>query len=73
MGVALAALALGAVAFLLRVLFARVREGMRVSHPTAKVYFARFNPSPTRKDLMVMTPEAPPRQHSRRTGQRIAL
>jgi hypothetical protein len=73
MRVGLMVLALGAVAFLLRVLFALVREGMRVSHPTAQVYFARFNPSRVRKDLIVMIPEAPPRQYSPRTGQRIAL
>jgi hypothetical protein len=73
MRVALAALALGAVAFLMRVLVALVREGMRVPPGTTKVYFSRHNPPRTRKDLIVMIPEAPPRQYSPRTGQRIAL
>jgi len=56
MRVALLVLALAAVAFLLRVLFALVREGIRVSPGIAKVYFARFHPSQGRKDLIVMIP-----------------
>jgi len=68
MRVALALLCVGAVAFLLRVLAALLREGAS-SPPAIRVHFAKFNPS-RRGELIEMTiePKAIP---SRRRERKV--
>lgn len=73
MKVALAMLCIGAVAFLLRVLAAFAKEGMRVPAGPVQVHFAKFNPSRRRGHLIEMSSEAQLREGSSRTDKRIAL
>jgi len=73
MKVALAMLCIGAVAFLLRVLAAFVKEGMRAPAGPVHVHFAKFYPSRRRAQLIEMNPEVQLRKVSFRTGERIAL
>jgi len=51
MRVALTIVSTGAVLFLLRVLIALVREGMRLPPSAVRIHFAKFNPSPGRGQL----------------------
>jgi hypothetical protein len=70
MRVALALLCIGAVAFLLRVLAALVREG--IGSPAAvQVHFAKFNPSRRRGELIEMNLE--PKRIPTRRGERTAI
>jgi hypothetical protein len=73
MRVALAMLCIGAVAFLLRVLAAFVKEGMRAPAGSVQVHFTRFNPSRRRGQLIEMNPENQFREGSSGTDERIAL
>jgi branched-subunit amino acid transport protein len=57
MRVALALLCVGAVAFLVRVLVALLKEGTQAP-PTVRFHFARFNPSKRGGELVVMNLEA---------------
>ncbi len=56
MKIFLALLCIGAVAFLLRVLAALVREGVRLPPSTVRVHFAKFHPTRRRGELIEMDP-----------------
>jgi hypothetical protein len=75
MKVALAILCIGAVAFLLRVLAAFVKEGMRAPAGFVHAHFTKFNPSRRRGQLIEMNPsnEVQMRKGPPRTDERIAL
>jgi putative OmpL-like beta-barrel porin-2 len=70
---AIAALCIGAVGFLLRVLFALAKEATSPPRRALRAYLARFNPSKRQGELIVMNPEAVKRKLPARTGERIAL
>jgi hypothetical protein len=53
MEVAMAVLCFGAVAFLLCVLVALIREWLSLEVPTEKCYLAKFNPSRARREALV--------------------
>jgi hypothetical protein len=72
MRVALAMLCIGAAVFLLRVLAAFVKEGMRLRR-AAPVQFAKFNPSRRRGQLIEMSTKAERPSTPYRTDERIAL
>jgi hypothetical protein len=57
MRVVMAVLCVGAVAFLLCVLVALVREWMRLTSRTEMFYLSKFNPSEARGELVVMNSE----------------
>jgi hypothetical protein len=67
---AMAVLCVGAVSFLLRVLFALVLEATKEPARALKVHLATFHPS--RQELIVMYPETVQRRFSTRTGERTA-
>jgi len=73
MRVALAILCVGAVAFLLRVLAALVKEGMSLHSSAVRVHLAKFNPSRKRGELIEMNSGTLDRNSPGRTGERIAL
>jgi len=73
MRVALAMLCIFAVGFLLRVLAAFLKEGMRSPAGPVQVHFAKFYPSRRRGQLIEMIPEAQTRGAPPRTADRIAL
>lgn len=54
MRVVMAVLCVGAVAFLLGVLVALLREWLSLGAPTEMFYLSKFKPSRTRKELLVM-------------------
>jgi hypothetical protein len=70
---AMAVLCVGAVSFLLRVLFALVLEATKVPARALKVHLAKFNPSRQQGELIVMNPEAVQRKFPARAGKRMAL
>jgi len=67
---AMAVLCVGAVGFLLRVLFALVLEAAKEPARALKVHLAKFHPS--RQELTVMYPETVHQKVSTRTGERTA-
>ena len=62
-----------AVIFLLRVLAALVKECMSPPPRAMKTYLAKFQPSRTRRELVVMHPDVRTLKFPSRTGERIAL
>ena len=73
MSIGLSVLCICAVAFLLRVLVALVKEGMRSAPLAAKFHFARFNPSQRRREVVVMRPIAQKREFPARDREWMAL
>jgi hypothetical protein len=75
MKVALAMLCMGAVAFLLRVLAAFVKEGTRAPAGPVQVRFTKFNPSRRRGQLIEMNPsnEVQMRKGPSKADERVAL
>ena len=71
--VAMAVLCAAAVSFLLRVLFALVKEAISLPPSPLRVYLAKFNPRKQQGELIVMNPEAVQRKFPSRTGERAAL
>ena len=72
MSLALATLCIAAVAFLLRVLVALVKEELHVPRRTEQVHFAKFTPSQS-GGLIRMSIDAPERDRRLRAGQRVAI
>ena len=70
---AMAVLCVGAVSFLLRVLFALVLEATKGPARALKVHVAKFNPRRQQGELIVMNPEAVQRRFPVRTGERMVL
>jgi len=75
---ALIVLSIGAVAFLLRVLAALVKEGVRLPQPRARARFAKFNSTnagaPRQPaEIIEMSPQPQQSKASARSGERIAL
>jgi len=70
--ITMAVLCVGAVSFLLRVLFALLMEATREPARALKVHLARFNPGRQQGELIVMSPEAVQRNFPVRTGERMA-
>jgi hypothetical protein len=68
-----ASLCVGAAVFMLRFLVALLREVRNLSQRPERVYFAKFNPSKRRGELMVMNPEARKSKSSIKAGKRMAL
>ncbi|HKH97701.1 MAG TPA: outer membrane beta-barrel protein [Candidatus Sulfotelmatobacter sp.] len=73
MQVAVVVLCAGAVAFLLRVLVALVKEGWTLPSPVVTVYLAKFTPSRRRGELILMKLDALKHQSATRMGGRTAL
>ena len=73
MKIALTILCIGAVAFLLRVLAALVKEGVRVPPSTVRVHFAKFHPTRRRGELIEINPPVQGRKPPTGTDQRIAI
>jgi hypothetical protein len=69
----MAVLCVGAVSFLLRVLFALVLEATKGPARALKVHVAKFNPRRQQGELIVMNPEAVQRRFPVRTGERMVL
>ena len=66
-------LCVGAVSFLLRVLFALAKEAISLPPRSLRVYLARFNPSRRQGELIVMSPEAVKHKFPVRIGGWIAM
>jgi hypothetical protein len=73
MKIALAILCIGAVAFLLRVLAALVKEGLRLPPSTVRVHFAKFQPTRRPEKLVEMNLPVQRRKFPTGTDERIAL
>lgn len=73
MKLAIAILCIGAETFLVYVLMALVREGLSSSRKCFEVYFARFNPSRPRGELIRMIREDQGTNSRIEVGRRIAL
>jgi len=73
MKIVLVVLCIGAVAFLLRVLAALVKEGVRFPPGTVRVHFAKFYPTRRRGELIEMDPPVHQRRLPTGTDERIAL
>jgi len=63
----------GAVVFMLRFLAALLREGKNVSPRPVRVYYAKFNPSRRRGELIAMNSKNYVRKSAVETGKRAAL
>jgi hypothetical protein len=72
MKLALAVLCIAAVAFLLRVLFALIKDAGSSSHLKHRFYFARFVPSERRTELIRLDPARSRQDFSVEADKRIA-
>jgi hypothetical protein len=66
-------LCIGAVAFLLRVLTAYVKEALRLPSGPVRAQLAKFNPSRRRGQLIEMSSEPQVARMPSRSDERIAL
>jgi hypothetical protein len=73
MRVAIAALCVGAVAFLLGVLVAFLKEWMSSTNHTAKFYLSKFNPSRPPGEVIVMDSRDRKQEVRTKTDERIAI
>ena len=62
----------GAVLFMLRVLIALFRESKSPSPRSLTIYFAKFNPTKRRGELIIMNPKNRAHESTAKTGRRMA-
>src|SRR5271156_336660 len=62
----------GAVLFMLRVLIALLRESKSPSPRSLTIYFAKFNPTKRRGELIIMNPKNRAHESTAKTGRRMA-